>query len=539
MVLPRVKEEKREKGAFKGTLIFDKNCPKALFAFEILSLFNMEIPFKKGKNPNVVFLEKKAFSKGEYTLFIKEEEVEISFGDAEGIRNAVSTLASLYKEKKIDCCEIKDKPCNSFRSCMLDLARGYVPLPVLKEHIIRMAYLKFNYLHLHLMDRQSYALKSDIVPNSGKNKVYTKKEMREVVKLSKSLAIEIIPEIEIPAHAVNIIKEIPALSCDIIDKRAALEKIKNLENPRKREFTDNKTGVSAWVICAGKETTYRIYEKIVKEICSIFDGKYFHIGADELILSSLGAHPHWENCSSCKKKMKEENLSNVGELYLYLIKRMNNIVKSYGKKMIMWNDCIDFSGENVPPKDVTIEFWRGDKEAFKAIFQKGYEVINADCNNAYVDFPGYMQTEKIRTWHPSWDASDENILGGEMCAWELGNPIYSFYPYSLPVCMALFSDRVWNKDAVLYDDEYKKAVFSAVFLRSENKKDISAFFEEVIPPRDKDKNFLEEIGLDKINLKELKDAIGELEKLKKEKLGGKMAISSYLELLKSIEYILR
>ena len=208
MVLPRIKDVKKENGAFCGTLVFDRECKASSLATDILSLFNTGIPFRKGVKPNVLFKEEKSLKKGAYKLSVGKESIKITFGDYEGVRNAVSTLAWLYRENKIGCCGITDVPDNSFRSCMLDLARGYVELPKLKEHIIRMAYLKFNYLHLHLMDRQSYALKSDVVPNSSKNRGYTKKEMREIIRLCKKLQIEIIPEIEIPAHAVNIIKEL-------------------------------------------------------------------------------------------------------------------------------------------------------------------------------------------------------------------------------------------------------------------------------------------------------------------------------------------
>lgn len=534
MILPRLKDEKKYTGAFKGALIFDKECKASSIATKVLELFNVGITFRKGAKPNVFFKEENRLKKGAYRLSVKKDAIEIIYGDNEGIRNAVSTLVWSYKNGEIECCEITDEPDNIYRSCMLDLARGYVELPVLREHIIRMAYLKYNYLHLHLMDRQSYALKSDVVPNSSGHRVYSKKEMREIIKLCKKLQIEIIPEIEIPAHAVNIIKEFPVLSCDIIDKKTAVEKIKALENPRKREFTDNKNGVSSWVVCAGKETTYMIYEKIVRELCSLFDGEYFHIGGDELVLKTLGAHPHWDNCSFCKKKMEEENLSSIQELYLYIIKRINIIVKTFGKKMVMWNDCIDFMGDKLPEKDVVIEFWKGSSEQFAAICNKGYEVINADCDYAYVDFPTYMQEEKIRSWTPAQAICSENIIGGEMCAWETGNPLYAFYRYSLPVCMALFSDRVYNSDVTAYEAEYRKAVFSAVFLSSANKTDLSVFFDELIPPRNKDKNVIEEIPFDKVDMKALKKTLSELKKLSREKCGGKIALSSYIELLSVI-----
>ena len=238
----------------------------------------------------------------------------------------MSTLAQLYQDGRIKCCKIFDEPDNAFRSCMLDLARGYVEIPVLKEHIVRMAFLKYNHIHLHLMDRQSYVLQSDVVPNPVGYRQYTKQEMRGLADFCKLLGLDVIPEIEIPAHAVNQIKALPELACELIDRKKAVGTIAKVENARKREFTDNQKCVSSWVVCAGKERTYEIYEKIVQELCEVFDGKYLHIGGHELEFQHLGAHPHWENCIHCKKRMEEENIKTVRELYYYVIKRMYGIV---------------------------------------------------------------------------------------------------------------------------------------------------------------------------------------------------------------------
>ena len=105
------------------------------------------------------------------------------------------------------------------------------------------------------------------------------------------------------------------------------------------------------------------------------------------------------------------------------------------------------SGSGIP-KDIVIEFWNGGgKSVYQKLLDQGFETINANYPYTYVDFPQYMQDEKIKLWNTHTEFLDEkelvgNIIGGEMCAWELGNPLYSFYPCTLPVCMALFADRV-------------------------------------------------------------------------------------------------
>ena len=549
MILPRVKMRKDKEGVFQNIIRYYGKSEFSENAINLIKHFSPDIKCEKDSNPNF-FLTKDNFEvKGTYKLTVSESEICICYSDYEGVRNAISTLVQLRVGDGIKCVEIFDKPDNTFRSCMLDLARGYVEIDVLKEHIIRMAMLKFSHIHLHLMDRQSYVLESDVVPNPDKHRLYTKKEMAELIAFCKNLSLEVIPEIEIPAHAVNQIKALPELGCDIIDKKKAIDAIKNLDNPRKREFTDNKKGVSSWVVCAGKETTYVIFEEIIKEVLEIFDGPYMHIGGDELEFTHLGAHPHWDNCSYCTKKMEEENISDLRGLYYYVIRRVYDTVKSLGRKMIMWNDQIDVFNPIDIPKDIIIEFWNGnvitkERGTYQKLLEQGFETINAECHYCYVDFPQYMREEKITRWntHKEYVGDsklDGKIIGGEMCAWELGNPLYSFYPYSLPVCMTLFADRVWNNDIFIYDDEYKRSAFSVMVGVYDRNINPFSFFKEFIPPRDRNKNMLEDIELDSISLDELSGELSKMNKIKVQSVYGKNTLDAYIGCLEDIENILK
>ena len=544
MILPRVKKYRRTSGDFSKRMIFDPCCEMALVAIRLLSIF---IPFVSFEacNGATVFLEKRSFEKvGSYELNVREESITLFYGDLEGLRNAIATLAQVYNGGIIDCCEIYDEPDNYFRSCMFDLARGYVEIAVLKEHIVRAALLKFNHIHLHLMDRQSYVLQSKVVPNPDNHRLYTEQEMKEVCEFCKALCLEVIPEIEIPAHAVNQIKALPELACDIIDKRKAVARICQLNNPRKREFTDNKHSVSSWVVCAGKESTYELYEKIVAEICELFDGKYLHIGGDELEFPHLGAHHHWDNCVQCKERMQAENLHSIRDLYYYLMRRMYKIVNKYGKRMIIWNDQLDVSNPIDIPKDIIVEYWNGavitdESCILQKLCEQGFEVINAHYRYTYPDLPSYMQENNICKWNVRTDMLGEpevkgRILGGEICAWELGNPLYDFYPSSLPVCMILFADRVWNNNTIDYDENYKESVFSSMIGKNVDWHPFG-LFKEIIPPRDCQRNQLEGIDFEKVDCSVLQEILFKMQKINLNEIYGKIVLNSYIDFLNRIK----
>ena len=147
-----------------------------------------------------------------------------------------------------------------------------------------------------------------------------------------------------------------------------------------------------------------------------------------------------------------------------------------------------------------------------------------------------MKTGEIEKWNVRVDNLGEpelkgDIMGGEMCAWELGNPLYAFYAYSLPVCMVLFSDRVWNNEGVEYDEEYRHSVFGRLLGDWDCNTDPFFCFSEMIPPRDKTKTEIEDIDFDSIPKERLEAVIEYLKGLDTEKIYGVKARDAYIDFL--------
>lgn len=460
-MIPRAKEYRETGGLLACHSLVLPQTEAGDTASRLLSLFLPSVAAGTGDTPSVT-LACEALPAGAYRLTVTAEGGRITYGDREGLRNAVSTLASLYTDGGFLCAEIADAPSFGYRSAMLDLARGYVELPVLREHLVRMAFLKYNTVHFHLMDHESYVLESAVVPNPDGHRQYTHEQMREVCELCHLLSLQVIPEIEFPTHATNLLLALPELSCDIIDPAVA-EAAVSVEQVD-RSLLARDRGVSAWAVCVGSERTYEVYRRIIAELASVFPGPYIHLGGDEIAYPHLGAVPHWDNCRVCRACMAREGLSDSRALYYYGFHRLHAILAEFGKRMIKWNENNELSAPLPLPKDTVIEYWRptpslwADEER-QGLCAAGYEVINAHYYYTYVDFANYMTAEKLNSWSPA--AEGEATLGGETCAWELGNPKYTFYPYRLPLTMALFADRVWNRDAVPYDDGYRADLFAA------------------------------------------------------------------------------
>ena len=544
MILPRVKDYKAYGEMFTGALLIESRCEAAKQAKFFLQTFCPALKIGEGADATLR-LEEKRMPTGAYTLSVKKDGIRIGYGDKEGLRNAIASLSFLIKKDGIECAEISDAPDHPFRAVLIDLARGYVAMDALKEHIVRMAKLKYSVLHLHLMDRQTYCLDSDVVPNPDGHRLYSKSDMRELIALAESLAMEVIPEIEFPCHAVNLLKALPVLSCDLIDKRAAIEKVRAATGDRKMQFVDAERCVSQWAVCLGKETTYEIYERIIAELCELFHGKIFHIGGDEFDFPSLAAHPHWDNCHACRERMKKEGLSSTRELYYYGLRRLYEIARAHGKRMALWNDQLDVFRPIEIPKDCLIYFWRGDiitqeKGVFQALLDQGFEVVNAHYRYTYFDHDGEMQESNIRTWTARTEFLGERDLEGKICGgmlscWDFGMPAYAHNHYVLPPAMVLFSDRIWNDTPCEYDADYRAAMYRAISGDNDRRIDMFRFFREILPPRCRNvRHFLEDVELDAIDRTALDETLALIDASQTETLYGPLSVGELKRLLTAI-----
>lgn len=447
--------------------------------------------------------ENDALPKEGYTLNIKDGKVAIGYRTYSGLRNALATLSLLVTETE-DCLilpdtEIADEPVLAHRGVMLDIARGTVPIGTLFDDMVLIAKSRYNILHLHISDAKGVAIEMDSFPEEYRiADYYTKSQVRELVELARDLALEIIPEFDMPAHSTRLNTILPELSCD----------------------TD-ATPKYLWTVCAGEEKVYELYRKVIREVAEIFpDGRYIHIGGDELEFSDFPPERrricHWAECRKCKKKMEEEGLSDRQELYYYFANRMNGYVKECGKQTVMWSDQIDCTRPLGMSLDILMQFWRvaapgrGPHEgcSLQGQLDLGYQVINSNHPSTYVDEEHYMSSEKLGSWR--WDRVPEikeesrrQIVGSEICAWEYGNrEMFRHYDHSLPSAIVLAADKYWCGEDRVYGKAESVALTRAVLgARTPEGLDVFEAFGDIYPRRTDEPCYIDKIkcGEDEIN----------------------------------------
>lgn len=431
--------------------------------------FDESMDAKMSADASIEFTCQRDLKDEEYKISVTENKILVGYNSRLAARNAAVTLFSLIKNDGecyfIDCCEIFDYPDSGYRGLMLDPARGKISLPEVKNYIKFMALAKLNVLHLHLLDSRHYCLQSDAYPelnNNGKE-YYTYDEMREILSCAEFYSIEAIPEIEMPAHAWNLVGSIGELRCDTGEKP-----------------------VSEWVVCVGNQKTLEVLTGLLDEIISLFPSKYVHIGTDELEFLDLDDKRwvSWEDCRRCTSVMEKEKLAGKRELFYWFVSRIHEYIRQRGRTMIMWNDSIDISVSPPISRDILIEYWRVAETgrgpvagcSLRRFLEEGFKVINADYLNTYIDL--YIKEERLVKWMPystplsttrrEYESEitktpliteyKDRILGGEMCAWE-GK---KHFPRNLPQVIIMFGSRLWCFAEQTINSDYRTGLTRAV-----------------------------------------------------------------------------
>lgn len=371
--------------------------------------------------------------------------VSIVAKDFRGHINALATLSQMlyYENGAFYLTEGKiiDFPDKPFRSFMIDTGRKYIPQEEFKAQILFMARAKLNKLHIHLSDAEGYSIDFDSYkklpsPDRKNGKKYTKDEIRELVAYAAKFGIDVIPEIDMPAHSFGLTIAYPELLCK------------------------TKGEPNGWVSCISNDAFYEYAKTILSEIAELFPYEYIHVGTDEIDMRDVfngrfQKHQFldWNECEVCRLNFKKLGLKSVTERFYYFLRKIYGIVTSLGKKMIIWNDNVDISKSPDIPRDILIEFWRiaapkrGPREncSMRRFLEEGFEVVNAHFPYAYIGDHTrntLLNFDVNREYHDSPDNKkyEHAVLGGEGCAWD----DRYYLKYSLYTFIAAIAERCYN-----------------------------------------------------------------------------------------------
>lgn len=363
-----------------------------------------------------------------YRLVVTPHRIDLRATTDLGILRGIQTLNQLRTlEGSYPVCDIEDFPRFPYRGMHLDVCRHFFPVSFIKEYIDLLARYKFNTFHWHLTEDQGWRIEIkryplltevgawrkgsqvgpyakqqfDSIPYGG---FYTQQEIREVVQYATERGITVMPEIEMPGHALAALAAYPELSCTGGPFEVA-----------------QGWGVFEDVFCP-KEATFSFLEGVLEEVMALFPSSYIHIGGDEC------PKTRWKSCANCQALIQEKELGDEHGLQSYFIRRIEQFVNSRGRKIIGWDEILE--GGLAP--NAAVMSWRGTEGGIAAA-KAGHYAVMTPGSHCYFDhyqgdpafephaIGGYTTVQKVYSYEPvpaELDSAEARfILGAQGNIW--------------------------------------------------------------------------------------------------------------------------
>ena len=352
-----------------------------------------------------------------YQLSVSPHLIILKAASGAGLFYGLQTLAQLRADDgSVACCSIQDAPRYGWRGLMLDISRHFFDKAFIEKQIDAMSHYKLNSLHLHLTDAAGWRLQIKRYPEltrkaawrsapdwkswwqgdrqyreEGGSDAYggylTQQDARDIVTYARERYVNVVPEIEMPAHSEEVLATYPSLACE-------------QAGPRVADF------------CPGNEATYEFLENVLTEVMDVFPSEYIHVGGDEAGMAE------WKRCPRCQQLMRQEGMTDVKQLQGYLIRRIGRFLEKHGRKLVGWDEILS---DTVPGNAIAM-VWRDVSEARKAM-GRGIPVVlspGAYCYlDGYQDAPltqpeaigGYLPLDTVYSYCPPSGALVRGVQG--------------------------------------------------------------------------------------------------------------------------------
>lgn len=334
-----------------------------------------------------------------YSLSVDKKSIRISGADEAGVFYGLQTLLQLLPEEVyrnrlagqikwvVPGVQIVDHPERPWRGMMLDVARYFYDKEFVKKFIDMMAMYKLNKLQFHLIDDSGWRLEikkylrlTEVGAWAGPDSrrlggYYTQDDIREILEYARLRQVEVIPEIEFPAHMLSAVVAYPWLGC----------------TGKQHEVPDQHF-ISRDLLCVGKESSYQFLKDVLDETVALFPSQYINIGGDEAV------YTNWEQCPRCQEVMKREGLSKASELQGYLTNVVADMMKKKNRTVIGWEEIIQRGKLN---EQVVALMWHNVGDTIQAT-RTGHKAILTPATHLYFDFPESRTPGEVKaaTWMP-------------------------------------------------------------------------------------------------------------------------------------------
>lgn len=410
-VVPELKTWSGAEGqtALSGRIVVKNAKLKAVaaaLAADYKEMFGKELTIVNGatKGGDVVLSLKKNKALGDegYTMNVGSA-VEITAATERGAFWATRTLlqiAEQHKDGNLPKGKTTDVPEYKLRGFMIDCGRKFIPMSYLRDLAKIMAYYKMNTLQVHLNDngfrqyfggdwnktQAAFRLECDTYPGlTAKDGSYSKQEFIDFQKLAEQNGVEVIPEIDAPAHSLAFTQ----YKNEIGSKEYGMDHL-DLFNPETYKFMDG------------------LWKEYIGGKNPVFIGKRVHIGTDEY--------------SNAKKDVVEKFREFTDHYIKY--------VESFGKQAVVWGALTHANGDTkVKNKGVLMDIWYNGYADPVEMKKHGYKLVSIPDGLVYIVpaagyYYDYLNCQYLyEHWTPAvignktFEENDPMIEGGMFAVW--------------------------------------------------------------------------------------------------------------------------
>ncbi|XP_067631937.1 probable beta-hexosaminidase fdl isoform X2 [Eurosta solidaginis] len=411
-----------------------------------------------------------------YKLSVAHEKrtikIQLTANSFFGARHALSTLQQLiwYDDddnllRILSKAIIVDTPRFRFRGLMLDTSRHFFSIESIKRTIIGMSHAKLNRFHWHITDSQSFPYVSKHFPEMAIHGAYSEREMytlddvRDVAAFARIHGVQVIPEIDAPAHSGNGWEWGP---------KHGLGELALCVNQQPWSFYCGEPPCGQ--LNPKNNNTYLILQRLYEELLNATGPTdYFHLGGDEVNLECWSQYFNDTDMRGLWCDFMHNALARL--------KIANNNLEP--RVVSVWSSGLT-NTKCLPNSRFAVQVWGGStwQENYDLI-DNGFNVIFSHVDAWYLDcgFGNWRSTGEgacspYRTWqnvykHRPWErmrlnkAQRKQVLGGEACLWTEQTDEYQLDNRLWPRAAAL-GERLWSD---LDDDREFDVVPRDVFKR--------------------------------------------------------------------------
>jgi hexosaminidase len=421
------------------------------FAASLLPATGLSIPVRVGAAPSTgIVLERNPrltrLGDEGYELSVTGRRISIRAKERAGVFYGLQTVRQLlppevFREAKVDsvawaipAVRIMDRPRFAWRGAHLDVGRHFMPKEFVKKYIDLIALQKMNTFHWHLTEDQGWRIEIKKYPRltqvgawrtqtvvghqtsrtdsttwqfDGQRHggFYTQDDVREVVAYARDRFVNVVPEIEMPGHALAAIAAYPELG--VTGQPADV---------------GTRWGVYANILNA-EPSTVSFMQDVLTEVMALFPSRFIHVGGDEADKAL------WKTSPRIQERIKELGLKDEHELQSWFIQQMDAFLTAHNRRLVGWDEILE--GGLAP--GATVMSWRGTKGGIDAA-RAGHDVIMAPTGNTYLDYyqsqntageplaiGGFLPIETVYAFEPVPAELEPqyraHILGGQGQIW--------------------------------------------------------------------------------------------------------------------------